>query len=160
MPDEAMLVAFGMVSLLAAIEAIASLAWWSWFYRSTPRLWSVAVTATGDPELAFTEIANHSRWRPFAFKRLSEDEVAFRESVFSLRPALGLVGLIRQTRGVVTITTRWNWSLVGIGVLAAGDAVIVRDMAGLFVIGMVGVLLAMQRHRLSVIRRAMTLSGE
>jgi hypothetical protein len=111
------------------------------------------------PELVMAEAANHSPWRPLVFKRLSDREVAFRESLTSFRPAVGLVGLMRQSAGIVTITTRGNWWLAGLGLLAASDAIVTREIGGLFFIGLLGALLAMQRHRLNVIRRSMALRG-
>jgi hypothetical protein len=164
MLEDVMFGAFGVVLTMAVLETMATLTWWPWFYKNAPSLWTIevaadTVTASGTPDLAMAEAANHGGWRPLVFKRLSDSEVAFRESLVSFRPAVGLVGLIEHGTGVVTITTRWSWLLAGMGLLAVADVIIKREIGGLFVVGVLGALLAMQRHRLNVIGRAMALQG-
>jgi len=161
MHEDVMFGAFGVVLIIAVIETIATVTWWPWFYRNAPSLWTIELAAAETaPELAMVAAANHGGWRPLVFERLSDSEVAFRESLISFRPAVGLVGLMRESAGLVSITTRWNCWLVGMGLLAAADAIIARDIGGLFVVGVLVGLFAMQRRRLNVIGRGMARKGE
>jgi hypothetical protein len=41
MHEEAMWVAFGVVFSVGALEAIATITWWPWFYRNAPPLWRI-----------------------------------------------------------------------------------------------------------------------
>jgi hypothetical protein len=162
MPPPIGVLGLGIVLALASFEMLALLVWWPWFYRHGPRLWTVCVGDGSDstPELAIAEAANSGSWRPLVFRRLSTQDVAFRESLIGFRPAVGLVGLIRQDATTVTVTTRCSWLLTGLAALATADVIASRDITGIWFPVLVVGLFGLQRYRLSVILRALAVQHD
>jgi hypothetical protein len=159
LPEE--LIASFVVILVIAIvvEAVSTMMWAPWFYRSAPRLWRLVVSPVSlesPPELAIAEATNRAGWRPLVFQRLSGSEVAFRESLTSFRLGSGICGLIEEqaSRHAVTITARCSWA-IAIGLLWASIGTLVSHSAGPIAVAVIlVVLLFAQRSRLHAMGRA------
>ena len=160
MKDPVILTLF--VAFLAAgvLEGVTAIVWWRWFYRSAPRLWRREVRADptvfeGAVELAIAEATNSRFWRPIVFRRLSDTEVAFRESLLSFRPATGIAGLIREepAKGVLTFTARCSWFIV-LGLSLALGGTLDGNLGSVFVGVFLAALLAGQYRRLRTMSHA------
>ena len=141
------------------VEAVSTMTWAPWFYRSAPRLWRLVVSPVSlesPPELAIAEAANRAGWRPLVFQRLSGSEVAFRESLTSFRLGSGICGLIEEqaSRQLVTITTRCSWA-IAIGLLWATVGAVVSQSAGPIAVAVILlIMLFAQRSRLHAMGEA------
>ena len=164
MSDSLILVVFAAFLAAGLIEGLSAVLWWPWFYRSAPRLWRVNASPAAvesAPELAIAESVNSGVWRPVVFRRLSANEIAFRESLLSFRPGVGVSGLITENpaAGILTITTRCSWFLV-LGLALAARAAVVEHNVGATCVGVVLLgLFAAQRHRLGMMRQAIESRG-
>jgi hypothetical protein len=160
MKDALIITVFVAFLATGILEAVSAVIWWSWFYRAGPRLWKREVRANatvfqGGAELAIAGATNSRFWRPIVFRRLSDREVAFRESLMSFRPAMGISGLIKEdpAAGVLTITTR-SWFLV-LGLALAVAGALAEGNVGSALVGIVlAGLLAAQYRRLGAMSRA------
>jgi hypothetical protein len=147
-----------LVAFLAAgvIEATAEILWWPWFFRSTPCLWRAHVSprvVRFSSEVAIAGEINNGIWRPMLFRRLSDTEVAFRESFGSFRPARGISGLISEVSSGVTITARCSWFIM-LGLALAARGALVEHAFGAACLGavMASLLVAQRQCVLRMVR--------
>lgn len=103
-----------VLGLGLVVEELLVATWSPVFYRRAPLLWRKRVRRHPSllqttPESVFAESVNDNRvWQRIVFRRLSDTELAFRESFIpSPRINAGLAGIIsEESAGVFLVSTR------------------------------------------------------
>jgi hypothetical protein len=164
MTGTSVLAAFIILALVTTwvTEVSATLFWSPRLFKWTPRLWTAVVDhppGRTPVEFEIENTVNDSALRPLVFRRLSNQEVAFRESFLSWRPGVGIYGLISEdlVTGRLTISSRTSWLLcIALGSMGL-TAVIQRTAAAAILVALVlAGLVAGQRFRLNTIVKAIS----
>lgn len=159
---------FPLILLVAIAEIALSGTWAEFYFRRGLPLFRRRVQLPGIPALAEEELAAaHSGGlsAPLVFKRFSAHEVAFREKafgfhLFSYTPIMH--GLIRYEpeEGCIHVIGWANWFILALAALSVWMFRDINDiMFPVFLVGVVGVIYAIQAHRYSSVARVLSRYG-